>query len=300
MENIAALARTWALALLVGPPLRFRSLRPVAAPAVVAPAPAVHVFERAGLGRAPFRFERFEVSKYQACHGAPIQPGTSCDYCGTGIMNVFWIRSADAKEFKVGCDCVHKTGDAGLVKAVRDEERRQARAKSTAKRDEQAAKRAAETRRKNDEERAAFLAKHEGLADDLKVEHRIIADIAARFAEYRTLSDKQVALVRKLAAEVRNPAPAEVNVPAPEGRVVVRGKVVSTKLVEGDWGTTWKMTVKVETPDGAWLCWGSVPTGISVDGLRGQEIEFTATLSRGRDAHFALFKRPAKASVVAT
>lgn len=69
----------------------------------------VHPFERAGLGMAPFRFVGHFVSKYQACPGAPIQPGSSCDYCGTGIMDVFRIRSTDGKEFKVGCDCVRRT-----------------------------------------------------------------------------------------------------------------------------------------------------------------------------------------------
>lgn len=78
----------------------------------------IHAFERAGLGKAPFRFVRFEVRKYQACPGAPIQPGTCCDYCMTGIMGVYWIRSVDGREFKVGCDCVAKTGDAGLLKKV--------------------------------------------------------------------------------------------------------------------------------------------------------------------------------------
>ena len=79
----------------------------------------IHVFERAGLGLAPFRFFRFSVMKFQACQGAPVQPGTCCDYCGTGIMNVCHIRAADGKEFKVGCDCVAKTDDAGLIKAYK-------------------------------------------------------------------------------------------------------------------------------------------------------------------------------------
>lgn len=78
-----------------------------------------HVFERAGLGKAPFRFFRFSTMKYCACPGAPVQPGTSCDYCGTGIMYVCHIKGADGKEFKVGCDCVAKTGDAGLIKAYK-------------------------------------------------------------------------------------------------------------------------------------------------------------------------------------
>lgn len=31
-------------------------------------------------------------------------------------MNVFFVQSSDGKDFKVGCQCVDKTGDAGLIK----------------------------------------------------------------------------------------------------------------------------------------------------------------------------------------
>lgn len=80
----------------------------------------VHVFERAGLGRAPFKVVGSFELKWQAHPGAPIQPGGSCDYCGQGIMYAAAIRSADGKQFKVGCDCVARTGDAGLLKAYKN------------------------------------------------------------------------------------------------------------------------------------------------------------------------------------
>jgi hypothetical protein len=79
----------------------------------------VHRFEERGLGIAPFRFVRFYESKYCACPGAPVQPGTSCDYCGTGIMGVYVIKDCNGKEFKVGCECVKKTDDAGLIDTVK-------------------------------------------------------------------------------------------------------------------------------------------------------------------------------------
>ena len=79
----------------------------------------VHKFEEAGLGKAPFRLVGHYTKIYQACHDAPIQPGACCDYCGTGIMDVYLIRSADGKEFEVGCECVKKTGDKGLVDTVK-------------------------------------------------------------------------------------------------------------------------------------------------------------------------------------
>lgn len=72
--------------------------------------PARHPFEIAGLGVAPYRVIGFDTCKFQACHGAPILPGTSCDYCGQGIMYVMRIEASDGKRFKVGCDCVMKVG----------------------------------------------------------------------------------------------------------------------------------------------------------------------------------------------
>lgn len=83
----------------------------------------IHVFEKAGLGKAPFKVVGFTVEKYQACQGAPIQVGGSCDYCGTGIMNTYHIQSADGNTFKVGCECVNKTGDKGMIKRVQKMER---------------------------------------------------------------------------------------------------------------------------------------------------------------------------------
>lgn len=84
----------------------------------------VHVFERAGLGKAPFKCVGFSVRKYQACPGAPIQPGGCCAYCGTGIMDCFEIKGSSPTEagnatFIVGCDCVMRTGDAGLIRSYK-------------------------------------------------------------------------------------------------------------------------------------------------------------------------------------
>jgi len=84
----------------------------------------IHIFEKAGLGKAPFRFVGYEHRTYQACPGAPVQVGGSCEYCGQGICNFYNIESADGRRFHVGPDCVAKTGDAGLKKVVAEHVRR--------------------------------------------------------------------------------------------------------------------------------------------------------------------------------
>ena len=79
----------------------------------------LHVFERAGLGKYPFRWLGARETVWQAYPGAPKQAGTTCDYCGQGIMTACDLQSADGKRFKVGCDCVMRSGDAGLLKAYK-------------------------------------------------------------------------------------------------------------------------------------------------------------------------------------
>lgn len=88
----------------------------------------LHVFERAGLGLAPFTWVDVEERRgpitisdgdgVTTTVGAPGQPMGSCDFCGTGIVECHQIRSSDGKNFIVGCECVKKTGDRGLVKAA--------------------------------------------------------------------------------------------------------------------------------------------------------------------------------------
>lgn len=105
--------------------------------------PAIHPFEKAGLGKAPFRCIGHHVSKYQACPGAPVQPGSSCDYCGQGIMDVFTIKGADGKTFKVGCDCVYKvnktaatTIEQRAARALKDQVNKFKTAKANERKDE--------------------------------------------------------------------------------------------------------------------------------------------------------------------
>lgn len=95
-------------------------------------AETIHKFERAGLGKAPFRYlgcfedrgpHRSTDPKtgiVTEC-GSPGQPMGTCEYCGQGIALCCSIVSADGKRFIVGSDCVAKTGDAGLVKLVKRE-----------------------------------------------------------------------------------------------------------------------------------------------------------------------------------
>jgi hypothetical protein len=90
-----------------------------------------HPFEKAGLGKAPFSCTGVSENVFALPDGTS-KAGGCCDYCGTGIRWEFWIKGsiAGAKQFKVGCDCVAKTGwgiDRFLeVRAAHTRARRQA------------------------------------------------------------------------------------------------------------------------------------------------------------------------------
>lgn len=92
----------------------------------------MHPFERAGLGKAPFRFTG--LKEQDLCHGEAIlnrdeyertgikmttKPGGSCDYCGTYIVVMCGIESSDGKRFKVGSDCACKVDDKPLTDKVK-------------------------------------------------------------------------------------------------------------------------------------------------------------------------------------
>lgn len=94
----------------------------------------IHVFEKAGLGKAPFKFLMAQAlpnksllehnpSAYQNQMASLVKSssggvGGTCDYCGTAIMNCYLIESANKNTFWVGCECVRKTGDSGLIRVV--------------------------------------------------------------------------------------------------------------------------------------------------------------------------------------
>ena len=134
----------------------------------MATASIIHTFEERGLGKAPFTFLR-EID-------LGLGNKSSCDHCGAAIRYEEIIRDTNGKTFKVGCVCVEKTGDRGLIDTMKREKRRQREeAKYQARVTEIAAAQAAERKRngglldweveaqKRDDERRAMLSKFQAI-----------------------------------------------------------------------------------------------------------------------------------------
>lgn len=137
----------------------------------------VHPFAR--FGSAPYTFARMstredreEQQAYAMNAGLPYTTnlcGGSCDLCGHSLENVFYFRTAEGTEFKVGCDCAELAGEGTKAREGRASHKR-------AKRDE--SERVARDVRLNAQRDANEIAGHGRLTDD-EVIAKVAADRAA-------------------------------------------------------------------------------------------------------------------------
>lgn len=228
-----------------------------------------------------------------------IHKGGACDSCGAYFVEgSLFLHSPSGECIVLGHICANKMGIAFDASAA-----------ATMKGQRKAARKSVILRKQR---RAGLRAWAGDASPELRValraDHYIVKDIRARLIQWGKVSEKQAALVVKIAADIAERAsqPAEVHVPAPiaDGRQTVTGTVVSVKLHEGAYGDSLKMTVKVTTSEGTWLAWGTAPSALldevaNLGGLRGCVVRFDCKLKAGRDAHFALLSRPTKGEVLA-
>lgn len=160
-----------------------------------------------------------------------------------------------------------------------------------------------------------------GTGDYSKVsKNGFLRDMAGKLfnASENGLTENMVAALRKVVVREAEKAVAKESLPAlVEGRRAITGKVVSTKEVESDFGTGYKMLV--EEVDGTRV-FGSIPSNLwneveflgayrkhawnetddVMTKLVGMELTFTATVEISKnDKSFGFFKRPTKAEIVA-
>ena len=154
--------------------------------------------------------------------------------------------------------------------------------------------------------RCAYLEANPALAtaveqakNPLHAGNSFVQDVISKLNQYGYLTERQAAAVLKsLARDVENASrkaaeAEEVKGDAPTGRVTVTGTVLSTKNVEGAYGWTTKMLLKLENNSRVWL---TVPKGM--DTTKGNVVTLTATFTLSKDdKSFAFGSRPSLVSV---
>lgn len=225
--------------------------------------------------------------------------GGTCYVCGAHAIYTatFWHRPSNVY-IRTGLDCAehldHGNADA-FRRAVHD--RREAyrgihKAKETlfAKFDDAAANR-------------IWGLFNSPNRENFKYEENTISDIVAKLVRYGNISDRALAYLGSLLPKIDSRATAEaaraaeqaVALPCPTGKQTIKGKVISTKVQEGIYGSVYKMLV--QHADG-WKVWGTVPASLGhVE--RGTMVQFVATVNASNDdPKFGFYSRPTQARVL--
>lgn len=214
-----------------------------------------HPFEKANLGKAPFSCTHVSENVFRLPDGTT-KAGGCCDYCGTGIRWEFWIKGsiAGAKQFKVGCDCVAKTGwgiDRFLeVRAAHTKARRQEGAAKRAEKnrekrqawiDEQHASRAierAEATKAWREANGALAARLDGYTGT----NAFLISMIERLGYWGTLSEKQTEAAESCFAVIDRNEAARLNskhIGNIGDKVTLTITVDRIVVIEGHYGTNY-------------------------------------------------------------
>ena len=240
--------------------------------------------------------ERETIARFMDEHGArwaSHSHGGTCMCCGASAayLAVFY-HEHHGECIRVGQECASKLhmGCDGDFRAARA---KVSKAKDTT---------SAETRAQLQLQEAGLsgawnVYKTAGVSDS---DESIVRDMVRNLVRFGSLSTKQLEFLKRLIYRIENRAALEAQRAAekaqaqdcPTGRMEITGTVLSTKEVEGHYGTALKMFVK--TPEGYTL-WGTVPKGLAVE--RGAEVSFRATVEPSKDdPKHGYFSRPSAQS----
>lgn len=235
----------------------------------------MHPFQAARLGTAPFRFVGMRENRFEM-PGFGWKPGGACDYCGTGILYEYVIRSSDGSEFVVGSDCVEKTyreASVSLDPEFLALKRAHQQALRAARKERQEATRkeareAAYAQRvaARQEAAAAWRAEHAGLVAALSTyegPNRFLANMRDSLAEWGSLTaGQEAAVARTMAAQAQADAVRErgrhIGQPGDRMRGVPVRVVTCRMMGTATFGynrNVPRYLIKLETQEGAQLVW---------------------------------------------
>jgi hypothetical protein len=210
-----------------------------------------HPFEKSGLGKAPFTCTHVTENVFALPDGTT-KAGGCCDYCGTGIRWEFWIKGsvAGARQFKVGCDCVAKTGwgieGFEKVRAAHTRARRQAGAQSRrAARQAQVAAERAQRQADRLEATQAWRDANSALVARLTAyegTNSFVRDMALNLANWGNLTDRQLEAVESCFAVIDRVEAARANsqhIGAVGDKVTLTITVERIIVLESQFGTNY-------------------------------------------------------------
>jgi ribosomal protein L9 len=214
-----------------------------------------------------------------------------CEHCGTHHLYGAAFRDRnDGSVIAVGRNCAENffnfssKMDAAIARAKKLTTARKQREEAAAK-------------------AAGFLADKPELVADLEADHYIVSDIKAKLTRYGSISEKQVALVHKIAADVRRREEERANEPEPQpipaelldGRHEIEGVILGFKEYETQWGWNTKMIVADKR---GFKVFGSCPDNDGSYG-RGDTVAFMARVEKSKDDEcFGFYSRPTKCRIV--
>jgi hypothetical protein len=210
----------------------------------------IHLFQKLGLGTAPFSCTHVTENVFENGDGTT-KAGGCCDYCGTGIRWEFWIKGsiAGAKQFKVGCDCVAKTGwgieGFEKVRAAHARARRQAGAQSrrAARQAQMAAERAKKLAERQEATQAWRDANSAVVARLMAYEgtNSFLRDMMSNLSHWGNLSARQLEAVESCFAVIDRTEAARANsqhIGAVGDKITLTITVECIIVLESQFGTT--------------------------------------------------------------
>lgn len=238
---------------------------------------------------------------------------TSCNVCGTYIVENFQCRDANGKLFVVGSDCIYKMGDVKLINEIKQVKKAIAKQKRDEKRIEQL-RIQRELKAKREEERLAKL--EEGRKQNIANFHEQFSEFSDAF-NFAYASEDAPQFIHSIAQSIANYGnPSEkqlkyladayqryivTNIPksdCPQGEVVITGTVISTKWQESPYygrSGTLKMLVQ---DDRGFKVYGTAPSSLDAK-LQGERVTFTATVTPSQnDPNFGFYSRPKKSAFI--
>jgi hypothetical protein len=234
---------------------------------------------------------------------ASVHPHGQCDHCGARIRYAaYMVHRPSGRVLTVGETCLDNRFERS------SEEFHTARKRAELDRGRQRIK--AELRRWAADPANSDLAWMADRTATPPTDNEFVVDVARRLRAYGSISDRQVAAVRRAIERDAERAGRQATEPPavaiPDqllGKTTLEGTVLGVSWRENGYGGAWKVLLQVAHGEGAFKVWTTAPAAAIAELgdatlLRGQVVRWTGTLQVSErfgevtDPTFGILKRP--------